>query len=44
MGKDHSYVGPSTDDGEGFGFLRSRVLGRPGKEVVEMEDTGERGE
>lgn len=26
MGKDHSYVRPSTDDGEGLGFLRSRQL------------------
>lgn len=29
MGKDHSNVRPSTDDGEGLGFLRSRELGHP---------------
>ena len=29
MGKDHGNVRPSTDDGEGLGFLRSRELGHP---------------
>ena len=29
MGKDHGNVRPSTDDGEGLGFLRLRELGHP---------------
>ena len=41
LGKNHSYVRPSTDDGEGLGFLRSRELGRPRQRS--SRDGGHRG-
>lgn len=43
MGKDHSYVRLSTDDGEGLGFLRSRELGSPRQSGRDREHRGVRG-
>lgn len=42
MGKDHSYVRLSTDDGEGLGFLRSRELGSPRQSGRDGEHRGVR--